>query len=153
MPRTHRLEQTQQIRAPRAQVFEFFSAAENLELLTPPFLSFRILSELPIAMKQGALIEYRIGLAGIPMRWLTEISLWEPGERFVDRQLSGPYRRWYHLHEFRDVDGGTEMRDVVDYEMPWGPLGTLAHALTVRRLLDRIFAYRRDAVTKAFPPQ
>jgi len=146
----HRLEQTQFIPAPRAQVFAFFANAENLGKLTPAFLSFKILTPLPIEMKQGQLIEYRIGLGGVPMRWLTEIREWHPLERFVDVQLRGPYKRWHHLHEFRDVDGGTEMHDVVDYELPLGPLGAVAHALMVRRTLSRIFDFRREAVTAAF---
>lgn len=150
MAARHRLERTQIIAAPRERVFEFFSAAENLERLTPPFLSFRIVTPLPIEMKQGARIEYRIGLAGVPMRWLTEISEWRPSERFVDEQLRGPYRYWRHLHEFRDASGGTEMRDLVDYELPLGLLGSLAHTVAVKRTLSRIFAYRFQAVAAAF---
>ncbi|RYZ07760.1 MAG: CDP-paratose 2-epimerase [Myxococcales bacterium] len=147
----HRLEQTQLVPAPLSRVFDFFSAAENLQRLTPPFLSFRILTALPIEMKTGQHIEYQIKLGGVPMRWLTEIREWQPGERFVDVQLRGPYRTWHHLHEFREVSGGTEMRDVVDYELPFGPLGDLVHALAVKRTLSRIFAFRRQAVDTAFP--
>src|SRR4051794_5074849 len=102
MVATHRLEQTQLVPAPRARVFEFFSAAENLERLTPDFLSFRILTPLPIEMREGQHIEYQIGLGGVPMRWLTEIREWRPEERFVDVQLRGPYKLWHHLHEFRE---------------------------------------------------
>lgn len=133
-------------------MFEFFSAAQNLERLTPPFVRFRILTPLPIEMKRGQFIEYEIGLGGLPLKWLTEIEVWEPNERFVDNQVRGPYRHWHHLHEFRDAPGGTEMRDTVDYELPLGPLGSIAHALLVKRLLDRIFAYRFSAVSAAFPP-
>lgn len=150
MAQRHRLEQTQLVAAPRERVFDFFSRAENLERLTPPFLDFRIVTPLPIEMKQGALIEYRIGLGGIPLRWLTEITEWQPGERFVDLQLRGPYRYWHHLHEFRDTPGGTEMHDVVDYELPLGPLGALAHAMAVKRTLARIFDFRQQAVAAAF---
>jgi hypothetical protein len=150
MTKRHRLERTQLVRAPRSAVFEFFSAAENLERLTPSFLRFQILTPLPVEMKQGALIEYRIGLAGFPMRWLTEISEWHPEEFFVDTQLRGPYRHWRHLHEFREVSEGTQMRDVVDYELPFGPLGSLAHALAVKRTLTRIFDFRFRAVASAF---
>lgn len=146
----HRLERSQHIRAPRARVFEFFSAAENLERLTPPFLDFRIVTPLPIEMRQGALIEYRIGLAGIPLRWLTEITEWQPNERFVDLQLRGPYRYWHHLHEFRETPDGTQMLDVVDYELPLGPLGSLAHAIAVKRTLTRIFDFRVQAVAAVF---
>ncbi len=151
MVNRHRLERRCVIPAPTSRVFEFFSAAENLEFLTPPFLGFRILTPLPIEMKQGQLIEYRISLGGLPLRWLTEITEWSPNERFVDSQLRGPYRYWHHRHEFREVPSGTEMRDVVDYELPLGPLGSLAHLLLVRRLLERIFDYRTQAVQTAFP--
>jgi ligand-binding SRPBCC domain-containing protein len=147
----HRLEQSQLVPAPLARVFDFFSAAENLELLTPPFLSFHILTPLPIEMRTGQHIEYQIKLGPVPMRWLTEIREWRPGERFVDVQLRGPYRTWHHLHEFREVPGGTEMHDVVDYELPLGPLGELAHSLAVKRTLSRIFSFRRQAVESAFP--
>jgi ligand-binding SRPBCC domain-containing protein len=148
----HRLERRQLVPAPRSQVFQFFSRAENLQRLTPPFVSFRILTPLPIDMKRGQLIEYRIGLGRIPLRWLTEIREWQPDERFVDVQLRGPYRRWHHLHEFREVEHGTEMRDVVDYELPLGPLGDLVHSLSVRRTLERIFDFRRQAVSAHFQP-
>jgi ligand-binding SRPBCC domain-containing protein len=150
MTARHRLEREQWIGAPRCRIFEFFSAAENLQRLTPPFLSFRILTELPIEMKEGAQIAYRIALGGVPMQWLTEIREWQPEERFVDVQLRGPYRYWHHLHEFREVAGGTLMRDVVDYELPFGPLGTVAHAVAVKRLLRAIFDYRFAAVHAAF---
>ena len=151
MAKRYRLERQQVIAAPREQVFEFFSKAENLEKLTPPFLRFRILTSLPIEMKRDQLIEYRIGLGGVPMNWLTRISEWQPPQRFVDEQRRGPYRYWHHSHEFEDTDAGTSMRDVVEYELPLGPLGKLAHALLVERLLQRIFDYREQAVRGAFP--
>jgi ligand-binding SRPBCC domain-containing protein len=151
MAKRHRLERVQLVPAAREQVFEFFSAAQNLERLTPPFLKFQILSPLPIEMKRGQFIEYSISLGGVPMNWLTEIIEWQPNDRFVDLQLRGPYRYWHHLHEFRDVAGGTEMRDVVDYELPLGPLGAIAHRVMVKRLLERIFAFRFEAVSAAFP--
>ena len=151
MGKRYRLERTQLVPAPRHEVFEFFSLAQNLELLTPEFLKFRIVTPLPIVMQQGALIEYRIGLGGLPMSWLTEIQEWAPNDRFVDMQLRGPYRYWNHLHEFRDAEGGTQMRDRVDYELPFGPLGSAAHELVVQRLLRKIFDYRIAAVERRFP--
>jgi ligand-binding SRPBCC domain-containing protein len=151
MAKRYRLERQQLIAAPREQVFEFFSKAENLEKLTPPFLRFRILTSLPIEMKRDQLIEYRIGLGGVPMNWLTRISEWQPPQRFVDEQRRGPYRYWHHSHEFEEADAGTSMRDVVEYELPLGPLGQLAHGLLVQRLLQRIFDYREQAVRDAFP--
>lgn len=151
MGKRYRLEREQLILAPRSDVFEFFSKAENLQLMTPPFLSFGILTPLPIEMKRGQFIEYRIGLGGVPMNWLTEISEWQPPDRFVDEQLRGPYRYWHHTHEFREAEGGTLMLDTVEYELPLGPLGSLAHALMVRSVLRRIFDFRRQAVQTAFP--
>jgi ligand-binding SRPBCC domain-containing protein len=148
----HRLERRQLVPAPRREVFQFFSRAENLQRITPPFVSFQILTPLPIEMKRGQLIEYRIRLGGIPLHWLTEIREWQPDERFVDVQVRGPYRRWHHLHEFREVEDGTEMRDLVDYELPLGPLGDLVHSLSVRRTLERIFEFRKRAVSAHFQP-
>jgi ligand-binding SRPBCC domain-containing protein len=147
----HVLEREQIIRRPRAGVFEFFSDARNLELITPTFLNFRILTPTPIDMKEGALIDYRIRLFGIPVKWRTRIDAFEPGRRFIDRQLSGPYRTWIHLHEFSDVDGGkaTKMIDRVDYEVPFGPVGSVARALFVRRTLDRIFDHRASVIASA----
>lgn len=151
MTKRHRLEREQLIFAPREAVFEFFSKAENLGRLTPPFLAFTILTPLPIAMRQGQHIEYRIGMGGVPMNWLTEITEWQCPTRFVDVQLRGPYRYWHHSHEFQEVEGGTRMLDVVDYELPLGPLGELAHAVGVKHLLKRIFDYRSQAVLREFP--
>ena len=99
-------------------------------------------------MKAGAIIDYSLSLYGVSLKWKTRIEAFEPELRFVDTQLKGPYRYWHHLHEFEEVDQGTRMRDVVDYELPFGPLGTVARALFVRRSLERIFSYRRRAVTE-----
>ena len=101
-------------------------------------------------MREGALIDYSLRLYKLPVRWRTRIELFEPERRFVDVQLKGPYRYWRHLHEFEDVEGGTLMRDVVDYELPLGPLGSLARTLFVRRSLARIFSFRRRAVSEVF---
>ncbi len=144
------LEREQLIPRPRAEVFGFFAQARNLERLTPGFLRFQILTPEPIEMRPGTLIDYRLHLYGLPLRWRTRIERFEPEERFVDLQLSGPYRRWEHLHEFSDAPGGTLMRDRVEYALPLGPLGAAAHALMVRRSLARIFDYRRAAVEELF---
>jgi ligand-binding SRPBCC domain-containing protein len=141
----------QQVAAPPEDAFGFFSDALNLERITPPWLRFRVLEPDSIEMGPGALIEYRLRLHLVPIRWLTRIEVWEPGRRFVDRQLRGPYRIWEHTHEFEPSGGGTLMRDTVHYELPLGPLGDLAHRAFVRRDLDRIFDFRRDAVAQALP--
>lgn len=148
--RRWKLEQVQVVPRPRSEVFEFFADAHNLERITPDLLAFRILTPRPIEMGQGALIDYRLKLYGIPMSWKTRIELWEPDDRFVDMQLKGPYRYWHHLHEFEDVDLGTRMRDVVHYELPFGPFGSIARSLFVRRSLERIFGHRRQAIAEIF---
>lgn len=130
-------------------VFPFFGAARNLEAITPAWLGFRVLTPEPIEMGAGTLIDYRLRLHGIPLRWRTRIETWEPGVRFVDAQLSGPYALWHHTHEFAADParpGWTTMRDTVRYALSLGPLGELAHRLLVRRDLDRIFDHRTTAV-------
>jgi len=127
------------------EVFPFFAEARNLERITPPFLEFRVLHA--DEMRVGALIEYRLKLHGVPIRWLTQIQEWEPGERFVDVQLRGPYALWHHTHTFEETDdGNTLMRDTVRYALPYGPLGTVAHRLFVQRDIERIFDYRTVSV-------
>jgi ligand-binding SRPBCC domain-containing protein len=133
-------------RSPDA-VFPFFADAQNLEAITPPWLGFRVTTPGPIAMAPGALIEYRLRLHAIPIRWRTTIAVWDPPRRFVDVQIRGPYRIWHHTHDFEPLpDGGTLMRDTVRYALPLGPLGALAHRLLVARDLAAIFDFRREAV-------
>lgn len=127
-------------------VFDFFSKAENLEALTPPWLQFRIMTPQPIEMRQGATIAYQLRVRGIPVRWLTEIELWSPPYEFVDVQLKGPYRLWHHTHRFEECDGGTRIVDIVRYALPFGPLGRLVHRLRVARDLAKIFDYREQRV-------
>jgi ligand-binding SRPBCC domain-containing protein len=150
MPRNYRLERTQLIPKPKSEVFAFFADPFNLERITPSFLSFRILTPGPIAMEPGTIIEYELRLYGVRMRWKTRIETVEPGSSFTDVQVKGPYQRWHHRHEFVEVPGGTEIRDIVDYELPLGPLGAIAQSLFVRRSLARIFDYRREAVASIF---
>jgi ligand-binding SRPBCC domain-containing protein len=137
---------------PLPQVFAFFSDASNLEALTPPFLHFRILTPLPIEMRAGARLNYQLSLFGVPIRWCTRITDWQPGRRFVDEQETGPYALWRHTHEFEARGASTLIRDVIDYSEPLGPLGTVAHVLFVRRTLDRIFDFRRDAIGRLLDP-
>lgn len=135
---------------PPAQVFPFFAAAENLERLTPAWLSFRILTPLPIAMQEGTLIDYRIGVRGLPLRWRTRIARWEPPHAFVDEQLSGPYTLWHHTHTFTPSDGGTVLGDEVLLRPKGGPLAPLVMALFVRRDVDRIFRFRARVMAELF---
>ena len=129
-----------------AEAFEFFADAFNLEVITPPWLQFRVETPGPIVMDRGTLISYRLRLRGLPLHWLTRILAWQPGHRFVDEQVRGPYRLWRHTHTFAPHPAGTTMRDRVDYALPLGPLGAAAHALLVRRDLERIFDFRAAAV-------
>ena len=144
----HLLERTQLVPRPRAEVFAFFADPWNLERITPPFLRFRILTPHPLEVKAGALIDYRLSLFGLPFGWRTVIEAWEPGVRFVDRQLRGPYRLWRHTHGFEDAPGGTLMTDRVEYQLPLGPLGEVARRLLVDRQLAAIFDHRREAVAR-----
>jgi ligand-binding SRPBCC domain-containing protein len=145
----HILEREQLIRAPVAPVFAFFAEARNLGRLTPPWLRFEVLTPEPVQMRPGTLIEYRLRLHGLPLRWLTLIEEWEAGEMFVDRQIYGPYRLWHHTHRFSAHPQGTLVRDRIRYELPLGPLGAIAHRLFVHRDLARVFDYRRQAVIGA----
>jgi GrpB-like predicted nucleotidyltransferase (UPF0157 family)/ligand-binding SRPBCC domain-containing protein len=130
---------------PRDEVFQFFSDAANLEALTPPRLHFEILAP-AVVLRPGVRIDYRLRLYGIPLRWQSEISRWEPPERFVDEQRRGPYRKWVHTHTFAEERGGTRVADAVDFEVPFGWLvGGL-----VMRDVRRIFAFRTDALLKRF---
>lgn len=139
----HRLERAQIIPRWRSEVFAFFSDAFNLERITPPFLRFRILTPPPIRMAAGTVIEYRLRLFGAPIFWRTVIESWRPEESFVDSQIKGPYSLWRHTHSFEENGPGqTLMRDTVEYALPFGPAGSLAHHLFVRRWLDGIFDYR-----------
>ena len=141
------LERQQHLPGRPEDVFPFFADALNLERITPPWLGFRVLTPGAVEMAPGTLIEYRLRVHRIPVRWLTRIEAWEPPHRFVDAQVRGPYRTWRHEHRFEPApDGGTLMTDRVDYELPLGPLGALAHLLFVRRDLERIFDHRRAAV-------
>jgi ligand-binding SRPBCC domain-containing protein len=132
---------------PLEVVFPFFADAGNLETLTPPWLRFEILTPLPIAMRAGAIIEYRLHLHGIALRWRSEITAWEPPLRFVDEQRQGPYRKWIHEHTFIQRDNGSEMRDFVRYSVPGG---WLVNLLFVQREVRRIFEYRSRKLRDLF---
>lgn len=133
---------------PRSRVFPFFADAANLDRLIPPELRLRIRTPLPIEMREGALIEYRISLFGVPFGWRTRITRWEPESCFVDEQIRGPYRLWEHTHRFSDSGHGTRMEDVVRWALPFPPFGEVAAPL-VGRQLDRIFEFRERALRHA----
>jgi len=131
-------------------VWPFFCDAHNLEAITPPILSFEVLTPKPIEMKAGALIDYKLKIRGVPIRWRTEIAIWEPPHRFMDRQLRGPYRWWEHEHTFEAEDGGTRCRDRVAYHVPGGPLAPMANRLLVQRDVVNIFNYRGQKLAEMF---
>jgi ligand-binding SRPBCC domain-containing protein len=131
----------------REKVFPFFANARNLEILTPPWLNFHVITPGEIPMRVGALIDYQIRIHGFPVRWRTEITAWNPPFNFADEQRRGPYRRWTHTHTFVEKDGGTLCRDHVIYAVPGG---ALVNYLFVRRDVQKIFAYRTEALKKRF---
>jgi len=146
MPHLLHLHTETVVAAGLAETFAFFADAWNLQRITPPWLHFRILTPRSVVMREGTLLDYRIRLHGIPIPWRTRIDVWQPGVRFVDRQVRGPYRRWHHEHRFDAIGAGTRVIDHVEY-LP--PLSWLTGRL-VTRDVERIFAYRRQALTAIF---
>ncbi len=155
MTEPYLLTREQWVPAPLETVFAFFSDAMNLELLTPSWVKFKVLTPAPIKMAAGTHIQYRLGWHGVPLKWTTEITRWEPPHAFEDIQLSGPYRLWHHTHRFEGINGGTRMTDIVRYALPFGLLGRAAHALAVRKNVASIFEYRHARIQEMFgnPPK
>ena len=138
---------------PRAEVFDFFSDPHNLEKITPPWLHFEIMTPMLMGLRRDASIDYRLRLHGIPLRWKSEITAWEPPKRFIDQQMSGPFRLWIHEHHFHEIPGGTLVTDEVLYAPPFG---ALANRLLVDRDLKAIFKYRQERLLELFgggPPR
>ena len=146
----HVFEREQVLDLPIDDVFRFFSAAENLERITPPSVGFRFDAPPPAELSVGAEIRYRLRIMGLPIRWTTRITEWDPPHRFADVQDRGPYRYWLHTHSFEQVaPGRTLMRDRVIYQVPMGFLGEVARRVFVVGQLRRIFDYRERAVAPA----
>lgn len=135
---------------PLREVFAFFEDARNLGRITPPGLKFRILNPEGIRMRAGAEIDYVIGWMGLPMKWKTIIVSYEPPHRFVDEQARGPYKLWHHEHTFEETAAGVVIRDRVDYRLPFGIFGRIAHAVMVKRQLLGIFRYRQATIARIF---
>jgi ligand-binding SRPBCC domain-containing protein len=149
--KVHRLIAEQHLGGSLEEVFAFFSDVHNLARITPSWLGFRIVGAPPHPLGEGAIIDYTIRLAGVPVRWRTRIVDWQPGKRFTDVQERGPYALWEHTHSFEPTAGGVRVRDEVRYALPFGPLGSLAHAIAVRASLRRIFDHRRRVMAEIFP--
>ena len=149
LARAESLKREQWVPRPLSVVFPFFADANNLEALTPPWLNFSILTP-SVELCTGALIEYKLRLHGVPLRWRTLIGVWEPPHRFVDEQLAGPYTLWHHEHTFTERDGGTLLTDHVRYLAPGGPLAPLIHRFFVNSELARIFDYRQKIIAERF---
>jgi len=147
---TYTMAFTQQVARPLPEVFNFFSRAENLEALTPPWLNFKILKAEPQPVQQGTLIHYSLRVHGIPLRWTSEIVEWEPPYRFVDLQLRGPYKLWRHEHRFEARDGGTLISDTINLSLPLGFLGQIAYKIKVHSDVQEIFAFRKGKIRSIF---
>ncbi|MGE3310511.1 MAG: SRPBCC family protein [Limisphaerales bacterium] len=145
------LETTLHLPQPRSRVFPFFADAHNLQVITPPWLHFEVLTKGPLDMRVGLRIDYRLRIHGVPVRWQSEITAWDPPHRFVDEQRRGPYNLWHHEHRFEERDGGTTCVDVVHFRAPGGPLRPLIERLFVQPDVRRIFAYRTSRLLELFP--
>ena len=143
----HRLQTELWLPRPRDRVFPFFADPRNLERLTPDWLHFEILTPPETEIRQGTLLDYKLRLHGIPLRWQSEIAVWEPPYRFVDRQTKGPYSKWVHDHTFREHRSGTLIGDRVEYAMAGG---RLVQQFFVARELERIFQYRHRVLEEIF---
>lgn len=148
----YRLEKKVILKSDMDTVWEFFSSPLNLNEITPPDMSFEILSNLSgLKMYQGMIINYKVRpFLNLPLRWTTEITHSENGHYFVDEQRFGPYSFWHHKHFFKKVDGGIEMTDIVDYGLPMGILGRIANSVYVESKLQNIFNYRNEKIQALF---
>ncbi len=147
----YRLETVQKLPITIEQAWDFFSNPQNLKEITPPFMGFDILSGAAEKMYPGQIIQYRVTpLAQVPMKWVTEITHVEEGKYFVDEQRFGPYALWHHKHFFTPLKKGVEMKDCIDYKLPFGWLGQWVHPILVRPRLETIFEYRKKILTERF---
>jgi len=149
----HILDCTQFLPISQEKAWDFFSSPGNLNEITPPHMGFKVLSGFKEGdrMYAGMVIRYTVKpLLGIPLNWVTEITHVDPLNYFVDEQRFGPYSFWHHQHFFKAVDNGVEMRDIVHYKIPLGPLGLLADRILVRKQVEGIFKYRTQKLKSLF---
>ena len=149
----HRLERTQQLPISMAEAWDFFSSPGSLQTITPAYMGFKIIDGFNPGEKmvEEMLITYTVRpVLGIPVKWVTLISEVQEPNLFVDEQLEGPYTYWRHEHYFKEVEGGVEMRDVINYKIRFGIFGALAHWLFVGRQLAGIFDYRYKVLEERF---
>lgn len=147
----YQLKRQQLVKTDMATCWDFFSSPGNLQKITPKYMGFDVLTEVPEKMYEGLMIEYRVRpLLGIPMNWITEITHVKEHQFFVDEQRKGPYRIWHHEHHFETVDNGVLMSDIVSYELPYGILGKIAHPILVQGKLNEIFDFRFEIVEEIF---
>lgn len=134
----------------KKEIFDFFSKAENLETITPPWLNFKIIKKSHNEIQEGMLIDYSLKIKGVPARWRTRISNWSPPHQFMDSQLRGPYSLWDHTHSFDEIGEGTLMSDEVVYRAPFGPIGHIMNEILIRKDIETIFNYRTKRMAEYF---
>ncbi|MDJ0766909.1 MAG: SRPBCC family protein [Myxococcota bacterium] len=148
--REYILERHQFVPGDLSTIFEFFENPHNLSKITPPWLNFRVDSASDEEVRIGTEISYKIKWFGLSLRWKSRITEYESNARFADKMILGPYKSWYHVHQFRSVPGGVEIVDTVKYRLPFGPVGRLAHFLIVSKQLKSIFDYRKQTIERLF---
>ncbi len=147
----YRLHTIQDLPTSKDQAWDFLSDPKNLKIITPDYMGFNILSGADRKMFPGQIIQYIVTpVAGIPTKWVTEITHVKEGEYFVDEQRFGPYALWHHKHFIESIPGGVRMEDIVDYKLPFGVLGQLVHPILVKSKLKEIFEYRKQKLIELF---
>jgi len=150
--RTYLLQCELLVKRPLKETFAFFENPANLGKITPPWLSFNIVTK-DVAMREGAQFDYVIRWLGLPMKWRSVISRYEPPNEFADEQLIGPYKTWRHRHTFSETANGVIVGDHLEYSLPLGPLGAIAQFVMVKRQLEEVFRFRQSALSKIFAGQ
>lgn len=149
----YQLKRKQFVKTDLETCWKFFCAPANLQVITPDYMGFKVLTEVPDEMYHGLIISYKVSpVLKIPMKWVTEITYVRDKSYFVDEQRQGPYKMWHHEHHFKEVEGGVEMTDIVSYSLPFGVFGRFVHWLFVKKQLESIFDYRVRKVNALFPP-